>query len=225
MCFRFHLTNYTTTRKLRNRVQDLYADAFRGEDGVSYGGDTKLEVMLDGRIPFKLQNGSVGQPRGLHSLLVALSKLYGEHYAWLQATSQLPVKVEAEVCPRPQVDVEEEEVHPDMPPGSSIFLDDDDASDDLEPPRPRLSEAPKPVLDYAHVHSAFRQALKGNWIDDPKVQDRFALFNTLNAQPVVTKRRSNGSSEQKEKRSRQASQSNAGGTIASHGASLHSIGE
>ena len=64
-----------------------------------------------------------------------------------------------------------------------------------------------------------------NWIDDPKVQDRFVLFNTFDKHPVVTKRRSNGSSEQKEKRSRQASQSNAGGTIASHGASLHSIGE
>ena len=228
MCLRFHMTDYSTARDLCNHVRMLYTDAYRGVDGVSYGGDMKLRTLLAGRIPFQLQNGSVGQPRGLHSLLVALSKLYGEHYAWLQATSQLPVKVEAEVCPRPPENITqdaEEELGPSASEHArSAILSMENIT--VEPPPP--PKDPEPVLDYEHVGKAFEWVLigPGDWIDDPKSSDdHFALFSTLNAQPAVTKRRSNGSSEQREKRSRQASQSNAGGTIGSPAGPLHCIGE
>lgn len=230
MCLRFHLTNYTTTRNLRKRVCDLYTDAYRGEDGVSYGGDAKLEMLLEGRIPFQLKNGSVGRRKGLYSLLVALSKLYKEHYAWLK----LPTKVDAEVCPRPRIDamqdteepVEEEEV-PFIPSSGSSTPSDDDAIDDSEPPSHPPSEPPKPVLDHAHVHRAFRSALKGadKWTDDPKSHDRFTMFGVFDRHSAGAKRRSDGSSEQKEKRPRQASQSVAGGANLPHTAQLDSIGE
>lgn len=236
MCLRFHQTDKIRLEDLKECINIHYTRAYRGQDGTFYGGHAKFVMLRQGRIPFELRNGSVDRPRGLYSLLIALSKVYGEHYAWLEATSRLPaISDDSEARPPPQAnavqDTEEPVEEEDEPsigfPGSAT-PSDDDAIDDWEPRSAPPSKVPKSVLDYAHVGRAFRRALTGagDWTDDPKGADRFASFSSLGGQSAGTKRRSNGSaSEQKAKRPRQASQSIASGTNALHVAQLHSIGE
>ena len=90
MCLRFHTTNKIRVEDLYDCVEIHYSRAHRDQDGISYGGGAKLQLLLDGRTPFELWGGSVDKRKGLHSLLVALSHLYSEHYAWLKAQSMLP---------------------------------------------------------------------------------------------------------------------------------------
>ena len=187
MCLRFHMTNYSTARDLRNHVRMLYTDAYRGVDGVSYGGDIKLRTLLAGRIPFQLQNGSVGRRKGLHPLLAALSKLYGEHYAWLKAQSMLPTKgrstntlSETDAAQGTQGAPKLQGAKMVMPSVLSELLEDTANDPDVVQPPPSASaKMPEPVLDYRHVKRAFVQTLfpEHEWIDDPKsAMDGFAQF-------------------------------------------------
>ena len=185
MCLRFHMTDYSTARDLRNHVRMLYTDAYRGVDGVSYGGDIKLRTLLAGRIPFQLQNGSVGRRKGLHTLLAALSKLYGEHYAWLKAQSMLPViddwADQASHAAQGAQEGSDTQVAEMAMPSVLSELVEDTANDPdvIQPPPSASAKMPEPVLDYRHVKRAFVQTLfpEREWTDDPKsAMDGFAQF-------------------------------------------------
>ena len=234
MCLRFHQTDKIRLENLKECINIHYTRAYRGQDGTSYGGHAKLEVLCQGRIPFKLRNGSVDRPRGLYSLLIALSKVYGEHYAWLKATSRLPaIPSDSEARPRPPANAMRDAKIPAEEEGPSLSkfarrsrAPVTNAIVKSSAPLPP-STTPKPVLDYAEVTGAFEDALIGDddWTDDPKGEDRFVSLGMVDGQSAGTKRRSDGSSEQTAKRARHASQSNADGTNALHAAQLHSIGE
>ena len=231
MCLRFHKTNKIRAHDLY-RCIEIYSCAHRGQDGISYGGGDKLEVMLSGRIPFVLQGGSVDQPKGLHSLLVALSHIYGEHYAWLEAQSMLPTlddtankPSEDNVVQDASEDQEGRVAEMMIPPAVSEFVQDTAAAPVPSPP----SNLPEAVLNYQHVKRAFAQALfpSCEWTDDPKsVIDHFAQFDqSTSRRRTSAKRASDGSSDRKEKRHRNIFIDNEAGTETLRGSQLGSIGE
>lgn len=90
MTLRFHETNKRRLDTLKACVDFYYSTSYVREDGTAFGGEFKLDMLKAGTMPFELVGGSVGKPAGLHSLLVVLSHLYQEHYAWLAAESKLP---------------------------------------------------------------------------------------------------------------------------------------
>lgn len=87
---RFHVTNKRRLDTLKACMDFYYLTSYVREDGTPFGGEFKLDMLKAGTMPFELVGGSVGKPAGLHSLLVVLSHLYQEHYAWLAAESKLP---------------------------------------------------------------------------------------------------------------------------------------
>ena len=168
MCLRFQKTNKIRLEDLHECVEMYYSRARRDQDGISYGGRAKLEALLSGRIPFDLRGGSVNQPKGLHSLLVALSHLYGEHYTWLKAQSIFPTledaankSSEADAAQGAKEDPEIQAAEMVMPSAVSEFVEDAAAAPFFvqrcpSPP----SKLPEPVLDYQHGLSACQTCLR-----------------------------------------------------------------
>lgn len=218
MCLRFHETNMFTPEDLRDCIAAHYTRAYRGRDGISYGGHAKLRMLSQGQIPFQLRNGSVGRPKGLHSLLVSLSDLYAEHYSWLQAQSMLPViddwADQASHAVQGAQEGSETRVAEMVMPSVLSELVEDTANnpDVIQPPPSTPAKVPEPALDYQHVKRAFATALfpmHGWTVDRKSVGDRFANFQR-SPHGTRAKRSWSGSSDGgEEKRPRHASTATA----------------
>lgn len=175
MTLRFHETNKRRLDTLKACVDFYYSTSYVREDGTAFGGEFKLDMLKAGTMPFELVGGSVGKPAGLHSLLVVLSHLYQEHYAWLAAELKLPF-IPLESLLGSSVTQGKPRRHEVL--GVTVEnTDSEDDEDDTLPDHPPPSKKPEPVLDYRRVKLAFKRALRGTWTYDAKSDtDRFAQF-------------------------------------------------
>ncbi|KAH9936629.1 uncharacterized protein B0H18DRAFT_327917 [Fomitopsis serialis] len=191
MCARFHQTNYSDNmERLRQRVSIIYDASYSSlTDGIFRGGDTKLDIMQTGKIPFELVGGSAGlSTPGLHRLLTELAELYKLHYKWL--TPQLPTRTsqpDVALSVPPSVDSEE------LDPGLNLIPV---PAEELTGPllQAVVEEVPKNSVlkDHMQIKKAFAPAASNDrqWTPDTKVGDNFAHFNTAMCQQSRVSRES-----------------------------------
>ncbi|EPS97534.1 hypothetical protein FOMPIDRAFT_1052303, partial [Fomitopsis schrenkii] len=183
MCFRFQKTNVSDRPALFSEcVRELY-DACKPENGNTIGGRNKLKFLLAGIVPFELRGGSSSQSNrrnGLHQLLAALARLYGEHYQLLEPALQpVGTVVPEEGGPNQKISTYRPRgkrvtaLSKQLFPRRSTPLDTATPRERTTPHEADIAASPFTHDEILAVFSAVMDNDSGWWVDDPKQSDQF----------------------------------------------------